>query len=302
MNYYEEIKNELIEKELTKKAKEYSKNRSDLDHYYNVGKLIIEAQGGEDKSKYGNKLIKEYSKKLTNELGKGYSWRNLYNMRTYYLLASQNEILQALPAILSWSHVIELFILENITEIEYYINIVVNNNLTYRQLHEKIKNKEYERLDETTKNKLIKKEETIIIDFIKNPIVVRNTLNITNISEKYLKKLILEDIENFMKELGVGYSFIGSEYKIKIGDRFNYIDLLLFNINLCCYVVIELKIKELSKEHIGQIEIYMNYIDKNIKKEFHNKTIGLIICKRDNKLVLEYSSDKRIISREYVLL
>ena len=117
MNYYNEIKNELIDNELTKKAKDYSKNRSDLTHYYNVGRLIIEAQGGENNNKYGNRLIKDYSIKLTKEIGKGYSWRNLYNMRSYYILLSKNEILQALPAILSWSHFVELLSLNDINEI-----------------------------------------------------------------------------------------------------------------------------------------------------------------------------------------
>ena len=119
---------------------------------------------------------------------------------------------------------------------------------------------------------------------------------------EYYKKLILEDISSFMKELGNGFSFIDSEYKIKLGDRYNYIDLLLFNIEFNCYVVVELKVCELRKEYIGQIEVYMNYIDRNIKKISHDKTIGIIICKKNNKYVIEYCSDNRIISREYILV
>ena len=112
----------------------------------------------------------------------------------------------------------------------------------------------------------------------------------------------MEDIESFMKELGTGYSFIGSEYKIKINDRYNYIDLLLFNYEYNCFIVIELKVTELKKEHIGQIEVYMNYIDENIKTINQNKTIGIIICKQDNKYIIKYCSDKRIIAREYELV
>ena len=201
MDYYLEIKNELVENEITKRVKDYSKNKSDLMHYYNVGKLLVEAQGGEQNTTYGNSLIKEYSKRLTIELGKGYSWRNLYNMRTYYLLLSRNTKLQALPAILSWSHIVELLPIHDVNEITYYI--------------------------------------------------------------------------------GEGFSFIKDEYEIKIGDKFNYIDILLFNVEFNCYVVIELKITELKKENIGQIEVYMNYIDKHIKKIYHDKTI---------------------VSREYVLV
>lgn len=105
-----------------------------------------------------------------------------------------------------------------------------------------------------------------IKDNIKNPILIKNIHNYTEITEKILQKLILEDISSFMKELGDSFCFIDNEYKIKIGDRYNYIDLLLFNIEFNCYVVVELKVTELKKEHIGQIQVYMNYIDKNLKK------------------------------------
>ena len=121
------------------------------------------------------------------------------------------------------------------------------------------------------------------------------------VSEKVLQNLILEDIPYFLKELGSGFTFIENEYKIKIGNTYNYIDLLLFNIDFNCYVVVELKVTELKKEHIGQIEVYMNYIDDNIRKIRNDKTIGIIICKKDNKFILEYCSDKRILSREFLL-
>ena len=116
-----------------------------------------------------------------------------------------------------------------------------------------------------------------------------------------MQKIILEDIESFMKELGNSFSFIGSEYKIKLGDQYNYIYLLLFNIEFNCYVVVELKVTELKKEHIGQIQVYMNYIDTNLKKVNQDKTIGIIICKKDNKYVIEYCSDSKIIAKEYEL-
>ena len=132
--------------------------------------------------------------------------------------------------------------------------------------------------------------------------MIKNIHNYTEITEKILQKLILEDISSFMKELGDSFSFIDNEYKIKIGERYNYIDLLLFNIKFNCYVVVELKVTELKKEHIGQIQVYMNYIDKNLKKINQDKTIGIIICKKENKYVIEYSSDARIITRTYELL
>ena len=137
---------------------------------------------------------------------------------------------------------------------------------------------------------------------VPNPILIKNKNNIDIINEKVLHQLILEDIESFMKELGNGFCFIGSEYKIKIGDNFHKIDLLLFNIKYNSYVVVELKVCELRKEHIGQIEVYMNYIDKNIKRISQDKTIGIIICRKNNEYLIEYCSYNRIISREYVLV
>ena len=300
MNYYKEIKNELINNEVYKRVKDYSKNRNELSTYYNVGKLLIEAQGGEDRARYGDGLIKEYSERLTKELGKGYSIRSLKNMRKFYLIYQKG---QAMPAQLTWSHYCELLSLKDINEINYYIDISIKQNLSYRKLKEKIKSKEYQRLDNNTKLKLINKEETVVSDFIKNPIVIKNKYNIDKeeITEKILKKLILEDLDNFLKELGTGFSYIENEYKIKVGNTYNYIDILLFNYIYNCFVVIELKVTELKKEHIGQIQIYMNYVYKNIKTINQDKTIGVIICKKDNGYYIEYSSDNRIFSKNYIL-
>ena len=300
-NYYNEIKNELLNNEVYKRVKYYSKNRNELSTYYNVGKLLIKAQGGEDRAKYGNGLIKEYSERLTRELGKGYSTRSLKNMRKFYLLQSKG---QALPAQLSWSHYCELLSLKDMNEITYYIDISIKQNLSYRQLREKIKNKEYQRLDDNVKLKLINKEEISIGDTIKNPIIIKNKLGIDreNMSEKILQRLILEDIPSFLKELGEGYSFIENEYKIKINNTYNYIDLLLFNYIYNSFVVVELKVTEVKKEHIGQIQVYMNYIDKHIKNITSNKTIGIIVVRRDNHYYIEYSSDKRIYTRDYEIV
>ena len=293
MNYYDEIKNELINNEITKKVKDYSKNKSDLTTYYNVGKLLAEAG-----KHYGEGIIKKYSKRLTNEFGKGYTPTRLRYFRRFY------EVLIKHPTVsdkLSYSHYCEL-IWFDIDKINYYIKITEEQNLSVRELRERIKNNEYERLDEETKKKLKTKEELKVPDLVKNPIQIRNTSGYNGISEKIFQKLILEDISLFLKELGNGFSFIDNEYKIKIGDRYNYIDLLLFNYEFNCFVVVELKVTELRKEHIGQIEFYMNYIDKNLKSINQNKTIGIIICKKENKYVIEYCSDDRIIAREYELV
>ena len=294
INYYDEIKNELVNNEITKKVKDYSKNRSDLTTYYNVGKLLSEAG-----KHYGEGIIKEYSKRLTSEFGKGYSISNLKRMRQFYFVLEKGV---AMPHQLSWSHILSILPIDDVDKINYYIKIAEVQNLSYRNLRLKIKNNEYERLDESTKEKLKEKEELKVPDLVKNPIQIKNTSGNNEISEKVLQKLILEDIPSFLDELGNGFTFVRNEYKIKIGDRYNYIDLLLFNYEFNCFVVVELKVSELKKEHIGQIEFYMNYIDKNLKNINQNKTIGIIICKKENRYVIEYCSDDRILAREYELI
>ena len=296
MNYYDEIKIELVNNEITKKVKDYSKNKSDLTTYYNVGKLLAEAG-----KHYGEGIIKEYSDRLSSELNIKYSVRTLYKIIKYFNYMNKQKV-PTVSAKLSWSHYDELLKLTDENIINYYIKISEEQNLSVRELRKRIKNNEYERLDEETKKKIKNKEDLKVPDLVKNPIQIKNANDYNEISEKVLKKLILENIELFMNELGNSFSFIGSEYKIKIDDRYNYIDLLLFNIEYNCYVVVELKITELKKEHIGQIEFYMNYIDKNLKNINQNKTIGIIICKKENKYVIEYCSDDRIIAREYELI
>ena len=291
MNYYNQIKEELINNETYKKVKDYSKNRSDLNTYYNVGEILNNAG-----KHYGEGIIKEYSISLTKELGKGYTFTALTRMRKFYLLILK---LATMSQQLSYGHYVELLPINDINKIKYYIIISEKQNLSIRQLRQRIKNKEYERLSEETKNKLKIKKQINIEDFIKNPILIKNSYNYEEISEKMLKQLILEDLSSFMKELGDGFCFIDSEYKIKIGDRYNYIDLLLFNIKYNSYVVIELKVTELKKEHIGQIKLYMNYIDKNLRSINQDKTIGIIICRKDNRFVMEYVSDDRIFRTIY---
>lgn len=293
MNYYNEIKKELLDNEINKKVKDYSKNKYEIEKYYNVGKLLLEAGNN-----YGEGIIKEYSVKLTNDIGKKYSVRYLFDIRKLYLFAKVHP----LGAQLTMSHYRLLFPLNDDNEINYYIDQVTKRNLSKRQLEEIIKFNEYKRLPEETKNKLSDKQEPNIIDYVKNPIIIKNNKNYEILSEKVLQKLILEDIENFLEELGIGFTFIKSEYPIKLGDRYNYIDLLLYNIKYKCYVVVELKITELKKEHTGQIMTYMNYIDKNVKTIYENKTVGIIICKKNNKYVIEFCSDDRIIARKYELV
>ena len=295
MNYYDEIKNKIIDNEIYAKVKDYSKERHKVITYYEIGRLLNEAGG-----KYGDNIIDEYSKKLVIEVGKKYNRRTLFRMKQLYIIFS-NEKVSTMWTQLSWSHLRLLFTLD-INCINYYVNITRKQNITVREIELKIKNNEYDRLSNETKNKLLTKEMLEVQELVPNPILIKNKNNIDIINERSLHQLILEDIESFMKELGNSFSFIGSEYKIKIDDNYHKIDLLLFNIKYNAYVVVELKITDFKVEYISQVQKYMNYIDRNIKELSNKDTIGIIICKKENKFVIEYCSDERIAVRKYELV
>ena len=234
MNYYEIIKDKLIDVEIQNKVKDYSKNKYILEKYYEIGKLLIEAQGGEKRAKYGDGLIKEYSRKLVKELGKKYNIRYLMDIRKLYIFSKVHSV----SAQLTFSHYRKLFVLNDDNEINYYIEKCTKNNISTRHLDSLIKSKEYERLPDSTKNKMISKEEINITDIVPNPIIINNHNNIDVVKEKVLQQLILEDIPSFLKQLGNGFTFIDNEYPVLINDTYNYIDLLLFNIDFNCYLLI----------------------------------------------------------------
>ena len=293
VNYYDEIKEKLLKNEIYAKVKDYLKERNKVLTYFEVGKLLSEAG-----KEYGNDIIGQYADKLALEVGKKYNRRTLFRMKQFYILFSEQKV-SPLATLLTWSHYTELLPLKDINKINYYIKICEEQGLSRNELRNKIKTKEYERLGEETKNKLVTNEKLKLPDLVPNPILIKSKFNKKNLTEYALKQAILNNLDNFLRQLGNGFSYIGNEYKIKIGSNYNYIDLLLYNVKFKCYVVVELKVTELKKEHIGQIEIYMNYIDKNVKDISDDKTIGIIICARNNKCIIEYCSDERIFAREF---
>ena len=296
MNYYNEIKNRLIKSEIYDRARDYSKDRHKVRVYFEIGQLLNKAG-----KEYGKNIIKQYSEKLMIEVGKKYNERNLRYMRQFYEMLSETKW-NAVRSKLCWSHYREVLSIKDINEIRYYLNECENKNLSQRQLHEMIKQKYYRRLSNETKNKLTNNKQLKLDDLIPNPIILKsNNLN-QDLSEYALKELILNNIDEFLLQLGRGFAYVGNEFKFKIDSRYNYIDLLLFNYEFNCFVVVELKSVELKKEHIGQIQIYMNYINKNLKRINQSNTIGIIICKQENKYVIKYCSDDRIIAREYQLM
>ena len=296
MNYYNEIKEKLIKSEIYDRAKDYSKDRHKVSVYFEIGKLLSKAG-----KEYGKNIIKQYSEKLMIDVGRKYNERTLRRIRQFYDMFA-NEKWSTMWTKLCWSHYREVLSLKNIDEIKYYLNECESKNLTQRQLHELIKQKSYNRLSIDAKNKLINQEKLNVNDLIPNPIIIKTNSLEEVLTEYVLKQSILNNLDYFLSQLGIGFTYVGNEYKIKLGDRYNYIDLLLFNYEYNCFVVIELKVTELKKEHIGQIQVYMNYIDEHLRGVNQGKTIGIIICKQDNKYVIKYCSDDRVIAREYLLV
>ena len=302
MNYYNEIKSILVDNAIGKKVREYKSNQKDLESYYNVGKLLVEAQGGEEKAKYGNGLIKEYSKRLTSELGKGYTVTRLKYMRTFYELVKKSPPLadQFKNVNTTWSNICEILYLKNIEEIKYYLNLSNKLCLTKRELRLRIKSNEYNRLSVEVKEKLKSNELVSTSEKVPSPVVLQNLKVDGKLTEKIVQSWIDENPASFCEALGEGYTYVKSQYKIKIGSNYNYIDILLFNYISNSFVVVEIKVTELKKEHIGQIETYMNYVDVNLKKDFHNKTTGILLVRENNKWLIKYINNNGILVRNYI--
>ncbi len=295
-NYYNNIKELIIEDELYSKVKDYSKERHRVSTYYEIGKILNEVG-----YQYGEEIIKTYAIKLVEEVNKKYNERTLRRMRQFYR-RFHNKKWSTMSTKITWSHYTELLPIKDENEMMYYYNLCINQSIDVRSLRKKIKSKEFDRLPSDTINKLIVNDKIDIKDLVPNPVLIENKSNKEILSEKGLHHLIIENIADFLEELGNGFSFIKSEYPIKIDDRYNYIDILLYNVQYHCYVVVELKVTELKKEHIGQIQVYMNYINENIKSIEDNDTIGIIICKEDNQYIIRFCSDNRIITRTYLLI
>ena len=200
---------------------------------------------------------------------------------------------------MTWNHYLKLLPLKNLNEINYYIDTTIRNNLSYRKLAERIKSNEYGRLSTETKERLLNKEELSLIQSIPSPIVLTPNKSYEFYTEKILQEIIFENIEDFMHQLGGGYSYIGREYKLNIGDKKNYIDYLFYNVVDSRYCVVEIKAREYKKSDYGQIKTYMNYVDEHLKNITQNNTIGIIITKSVNKLEAHYVKDNQVTIVEF---
>ena len=303
--YYQNIKG-LIESHLIEEKKnEIKTNYHKVKTYYEIGKTLIKAQGGKERATYGNQLVKKYALLLAEEYGVSYNYKSLLRIRQFYLcfekvapVGRQFE--------LSWTHYKILLPIKNENKRNYYINSAIEHGFSKRQLIAYIKSNAYERLlkNDNIKLKYIdnnKSEETDILSMIKNPILIKINKKINKITEKALKSFMIEQIEATLLELGMGFGFMGSEIPIKINGKIHRPDLVFFNTEFNSYIIFELKIRDLRKEDIGQIEFYVNYYDAQIKKSFHNPTVGITVSKRVDADIVKYIPKDNIKHTTYEL-
>ena len=302
MNYYEQVENLIKNNEVNKKVRALQDNSETLYTYWNIGRLIVEAQGGEKRAKYGDGLIKEWGKKLSEKYGKNYGFRTLNRTRSFYL---QFPKVSTLLTQLSWSHYIYLLPIKNINERNYYINRVILDNLSVRDLRREIKNKSFDRLSYADKEnvKIINNIDTSlsIENMIKDPIILKSDIDTNEINEKVIHKYIISLLEDKFLELGTGFALVGHEYKIVISNNTYHIDLLFYNYKLNAFIVVEVKTRAVKPQDIGQLQFYVSYVENNIKDSNHNKTIGILIVKKKNKYVIEYTTSPDIYVTTYML-
>ena len=302
--YYNQIKNLIENYEINRKVRYMQDNHERLLMNWHIGKLLVEAQSGMSRAKYGDGLIKKWSLELSNLYGTSYSYTNLKNMRQLYKLY---PIGRTLCDQLTWSHYRYLLPIRNENERNYYINQVILNHLSVRELREMIKNKTYDRLSYADKENIelitdSNNTHLTIADMIKDPIIIKLNSKDKRLDEKALHKYIIGMLETRFLELGTGFTLAGHEYKIQISNHNYKIDLLFFNVNLNCYVVVELKVRKYHPKDIGQLQFYVDYINKNVKLENHNSSIGLLIVKKKDKYVIEYVTNEDIYVTTYKLV
>lgn len=279
-----------------------------VEAYWNVGRVIVEAQGGNGQAEYGQVLLKNLSDRPTAEFGKGFTVTNLKYMRQFYL-AFQNR--HALRDQLSWTHYRLLMKVENAEVREFYIDECIRGNWSTRQLERQINSFYYQRLLASQNRELVRNEihqlETELQpeDLIKDPFVLEfmGLKDQRDFTELEVEKALMDNLQDFLLELGRGFSFVARQKRITAeGDHF-YIDLVFYNYILKCFVLIDLKVGKLSHQDIGQMDFYVRYFEKEIKGESDNPTIGIILSSERNETVVKYSvleESRQLFSAKYL--
>ena len=307
VKFYENIKN-LIN-EARKNVVTYV-NTTMLFTYWNIGKMIVEEQGGSSKAKYGDKLIVELSKQMTFDFGKGFDERNLRYMRQFYLsFPNWNTVCSEL----SWSHYRALIKIEEQHIRDFYMEEAINGKLSVRQLERQISTCAYSRViaNNSEVEKINNVDETTALakydpnTVIKDPYMLEflGLDNNVNYLEKELEDALISHLQKFLLELGRGFCFVARQKRITFDNEHYFIDLVFYNAILKCYVVIDLKTEKLSHEALGQIDLYRNYYDQEVKRPDDNPTIGLLLVTEHDRLVAKYSSiykDQNIFVSKYM--
>ena len=297
MNYYDEVNSYVKKVEIGKAIRETNANMELVECYWNVGRLIVEAQGGKEKAKYGNELIKTWAEKLTEEYGKGYNYTNLSRFRQFYLAF---PIVAPLGQQLSWTIIRTILPIKDENKRNYYINLCIANNLSKRELEKEIKSNSYERLEYKPDkiDVVVSTKVPAIVNNFKNPILLE--LKDKEIkSESDLEKLIYSQLSYVFLQLGSGFAWIGNQYKVSNESKKYFIDMLLYNVKYNCYVVVEIKCRKFKKEDKGQVEFYMNLVDNYVKEASNNPTIGIIITKDQDKFVANFVRSEKVVPLTY---
>ncbi len=284
-------------------------NTEMLNLYWNIGKLIMEIQQGDERASYGEAVLDKLSQKLTNEFGKGFSKRNLERMRKFYICF---PIATTVSSQLSWSHYLELIKIEGEPKRNFYLNESINSKWSVRELQRQRDSLLYERLIITAdKEKILELSEKGQVlkaskDLVKDPFVLEflDIKENTNYLESDLEKNIIEHLKEFLLELGKGFSYVGNQVRLTLEEDHFYPDLVFYNRLLRCFVIIDLKIGKVSHQDIGQMQMYVNYYDREIKRTDENKTIGILLSTNKNETVVKYTlpeDNKTIFSSEYKL-
>ena len=297
MNYYDEVNSYVKKVEIGKAIRETNANMELVECYWNVGRLIVEAQGGKEKAKYGNELIKTWAEKLTEEYGKGYNYTNLSRFRQFYLAF---PIVAPLGQQLSWTIIRTILPIKDENKRNYYINLCIANDLSKRELEKDIKSNSYERLEYKPDkiDVVVSTKVPAIVNNFKNPILLE--LKDKEIkSESDLEKLIYSQLSYVFLQLGKGFTWVGNQYKVSDGNKNYFIDMLLYNVKYNCYVVVEIKCRKLKKEDKGQVEFYMNLVDNYVKEPSNNPTIGIIITKDQDKFVANFVRSEKVVPLTY---
>jgi predicted nuclease of restriction endonuclease-like (RecB) superfamily len=280
----------------TARARVYrTANFAMVSAYWEIGRRIVEfEQKGEARAEYGKEVLANLSKKLTVEYGKGFALTNLRYFRLFY---NAFPIRHALRDELTWTHYRLLLNVENEKARQYYIEECIQQNWSTRSLERQINSFYYERILSSQNKDLIKKEaesntDTYSpLDFVKDPYVLEflNLKSNTDFYEKDLETALLSKLEEFLLELGKGFSFVSRQKRISAEDDHFYVDLVFYNYILKCFVLIDLKLGKLSHQDIGQMDLYVRYFEENIKQDSDSPTIGIILCSEKNETIVKYS-------------